>query len=213
MATQHSRIEGAKEMAQVFRQLPQALQRPVLESALRAGGKIVVEDAERRLGEGKSTLSLRRHGITPATRPFTVSRSPARAAETAQLLVKPSKGWFVLMFREFGTKAHRIVPRVSTASGARSALKGRATRRIGALGVARARVLANVATGQVFGPSVAHPGQKARPFLGPAIASSAGTALEEIGRALGRAIEARAKRLAGSFAKSGLATSRLARGK
>lgn len=72
----------------------------------------------------------------------------------------------------------------------------------------RAKVLADKETGQVFGVTVHHPGMTARPFVRPALDRTAETAIRVIGEEMGkRAVKAAAK-LAGSFAKSGLAKRR-----
>lgn len=91
--------------------------------------------------------------------------------------------------RASGALANSIVARKDKTAGASAAVK---------IGPTRKRFYGLFAE---FGTST----QPAKPWLRPAFETTKGEALNRIGKALGRNIEKAAIRLAGSFAKSGLA--------
>lgn len=97
-------------------------------------------------------------------------------------LIGPHKSKWYLTFREFGTKAHTVKVRRRS----------------------DAKVLANPLTGETFGASVEHPGQRAKPFLRPAFDNNINKTFDAIGKRLGENIEKGAAKLAGKFGKSGL---------
>ncbi len=115
-----------------------------------------------------------------------VRRARTSTRQRPRLIVGNHKDAFFLAFREEGTAPHRIKPR---ARGG-------------------ARALADRDTGQFFGSEVMHPGEPARPWLRTAVDANINTAINATGKALGRSIERAAVKLAGRFAKSGLAARR-----
>ena len=169
-----TRLTGTREMERVLKGLPQKVRGKVLASAARAGAQVVRKEAELRLGGEKGDIIVRKVGTRDKRKPTFKGGVTIR--------VGPPKDKFFLLFREFGSAAHAIVSR----------------RRRGST------VLAEAPGGEVFGPTVQHPGQPPRPFLRPAFDQTKGKALAAIGKSMGRGIEREATKLAGSFAKSGL---------
>ena len=176
-----TRLTGAREMERVLKQLPVKVRGKVLASAARAGAQVVRKEAVSRLGGDKADIITRKVGARDKNRPTFKGGVTIR--------VGPPAKKFFLLFREFGTASHEL-PKEST------------RRRRGTT------VLADAPSGEVFGASVQHPGQPPRPFLRPAFDQTKGKALAAIGKSMGRGIEREAKKLAGSFAKSGLGAKR-----
>ncbi len=176
-----SRIVGAKEMSRLLKQIPRELQEKVVLAGLRGGANVWRKAAAQNLSS--AGVTGRSIGVKQLV---VVRRARTSTSKRPRLIVGNHKDAFFLAFREEGTAPHRIAPRPRGG----------------------ARALADRDTGQFFGSEVMHPGEPARPWLRTAIDANINTAINAIGKALGRSIERAAVKLAGRFAKSGLAARR-----
>ena len=201
---QLSRIVGAREMARVLKQLPDEIRKRALATAARAGARVIQAEATARFrvsGAGTDRL-------------LQITAQRGSNANAVTFAVTPTKKKWFLRFLEFGTRPHVIKP----GRKARRALAQKFGSRLGRQIAKRTNsdaqgVLANIATGQIFGRIVHHPGIAARHPLESAVNDKAQEAIDAMGKTLGPAIERAAKKLAGSFAKSGMAKSKFARGR
>ena len=171
-------LSGTKELEAVLKQLPKEIGIKVLAKATRAGAAVVKKDADARL----ESSGVSKRGGRKGKPALGIVRDRKGTASVTFLLGIHKSRWY-LIFREFGTAPHKIM-------------------------VKRAEVLGSAATGRIFGTEVDHPGQRARPFMRPAIDSKADDALLAMGRVMGKETEKAALKLAGRFRNSGLARKR-----
>ncbi|TKS58778.1 MAG: hypothetical protein EWM72_02778 [Nitrospira sp.] len=150
-------IEGMKDLklrVRTLRKFPQAS----LKRAVRAAGRVVRDEARRRAPR-----------LTGFSRTKIVTRDRrGQSREEAIVQVGFRRVAFYLRFAETGAKAHRI-----TAGSTRRVIDPK-TRAIISKQTRTQRARLVIRTGglRVFRWAVAHPGVRARPFLGPALEST-----------------------------------------
>lgn len=161
-----TKFKGGRELSQFLDSLPDKLARSALRSALRAGAKVIKEEAEKNAsvqdGELRDSLKL----TTKAKRDGTVS-----ATVYTRL--------FYAKFVEFGTAAHWIKVRDKDRPG-RMTRRGFKKYSIGTIN----RMAKNgslVIGGNFIGASVTHPGAQAKPFMRPALDAKASEAVRAVG--------------------------------
>lgn len=163
------KIPGAREVDKVLSSLPKRLARKVLLQALRAGAKPMLEDARNGIAVDSG---LTRKDVKIRAIPASESKAPsvAIAGSTSK------KGMaYKMRFLEYGTAPHVI----------------KMSRK-------RKKVLANKATGEVFGTIIHHPGTPAKPFLRPAFDNNIERSISITGKELGLRIEEEATKLRGN---------------
>ena len=187
-------VLGLKEFEAALRSLPASLTEDVLVDVLKAGGQEIRQVAQ--------ALTADDHELSVSIVVRKANKRQLRAGTGAVVVALKSKpgGWRG-HFREFGTSPHLI-----WAKGAKGAIDKAARRMLRKLnkqsrasgGPSKALV---TATGQVLGPVVHHPGQRARPFLRPAAATAFPAAVEAIRKRLGVTIVKAAERAHKGFAR------------
>lgn len=199
------KLEGAKEFANLLKNLPMEMERSAVYSGLRGAALPVKKAVQRKApiyqGKGhasRTTSTWANTGSNVSVLPGTLKRSITIRKNPKQklgVLVGPGRAFYA-MFLEWGAKAHKIEPmglrpvrfpkRVS--SEQRAALRGKAP-----------RMLADYTTGRFFGKKVNHPGVKKRPFLGPALQESKQEMVTAFGRSLASAINRNADKWLGKY--------------
>lgn len=164
------RIDGLAELREACKQLPKNIENNIMRGALRAGGKVIADEARRRVPvrSGQLQASIRvsvrpaPQGITASVKAgdrFRVFKGKGTATKAPYRTKRAGGGFdyhapFYAHFVEFGTKPHIIKPK-------------------------RGKRLAFVVASKVVAvPIVRHPGTKPRPFLGPAFDAKWREALE-----------------------------------
>lgn len=158
MALMH--VQGLAELQRAMHALPAKLEGNLVRGALRAGSKVIVDDAQRRVPVASGKL---RDSIRATVR---INRRAGRveAAITAgRRTAGKAAPWYARLVEQ-GTQRHRILPR-------------------------KARALALAAGGRPV-VAVDHPGARARPFMAPALQTKAGAALDAFAAYLRRRIPA-----------------------
>lgn len=169
------KVEGLKELNKALKQLGPRAARNALRASIRAGGRVVVSDARKRLPPQYDTL--KRSLSVKVNR----QRSPYEiTAEVGPTTGKSAKydGWYAHLV-EFGVAPHEITPKtkqvmVDAATSGRSG----ATQ-----------------FGTVFGKKVQHPGVPAKPFLTPAFEQNKRAIIEAQRKKLWEAIRKQAAKL------------------
>ena len=167
-----SQLKGGPELVKFLSELPDKIQRNLMRGALRAGAKVVAEEAK-----------LRIHPVTGLTaKSIGVSTGRRNGMITAKVRTK-GPGAYKAPFLEFGTAPHWITARgakVPTASGRAVSVRtlNRAAR-ITADGDKERHAL--VINGQFVGQMIAHPGARPHPFMRPALDAKADEAVEAMG--------------------------------
>jgi HK97 gp10 family phage protein len=91
-------ITGAKELAKMLNELPIKLERNIMRAALRAGAKVIADEAKQQVSvvSGELKRSIR-----------TSSNSKKGVVEANAVVGRKKQGWYAT-FVEFGTAAHPI---------------------------------------------------------------------------------------------------------
>jgi HK97 gp10 family phage protein len=193
-----SGLTGARELKAVLDAMPGEIRKGVLRRATLAGAEVVRQAAEDRapVRIGGPAIRIGKKGRASGGRfrePGFLADHMKKQVDRAEssndrivTKVGPSKDAFYGMFLEFGRQAHGVRDKVRRGGrGKKGAARGLFWTR---------------AVGQMR----AVPAMSARPFLGPAFESVQQRALDRMGEALGKGIDAAAKKLAGRYARSGL---------
>lgn len=161
MAAAGVKVTGLKELALLMQQLPEKIERNVMRGALRAGAKVLEEEALRHVPVDSGDLR----------KSLKVSTRNKQGTVTARL----STNVFYARWVEYGTGAHWIsvnpedAPKRLTRGGVK------------AVSVATLNDKAksgSLKIGENFvGASVAHPGAKPQPFMRPALDAKSGEAI------------------------------------
>lgn len=168
MATTLMKFKGGAELAKALQELPVKIERNIMRSALRAGAKVVLDEAKRNINDRSGDLS----------RSLRVSTRSRRGEVTATLKAGDREAYYAHMV-EFGTAAHFI-------SVSDEAKPSRLTRRgIKNYGIGTINKMVNAGSlvigGNFVGASVSHPGAKPNPFMRPAIDEKQGEAIVAVG--------------------------------
>lgn len=139
-------LKGGRELQAFLNSLPAKMEASIMRAALRAGAKVVLEDAKERLTANGSVDSAKlRDSLRVSTR-----------SRRGQVSATIKTSVYYARFVEFGTQQHEIKPR----------------RR-------KSLFLAGVAR-----EAVKHPGAGDKPFMRPALDTSAPQALAAVGDAI-----------------------------
>lgn len=160
------KFKGGRELAAFLDSLPDKLARSALRSALRAGAKVIMEEAKNNVSVQDGHLRNSMKLTTKASRDGTVSASVYTRL-------------FYAKFVEFGTVAHWIKVRDKDRPG-RMTRRGFRKYSIGTLNRMAQRG-SLVIGGNFIGASVVHPGAQAKPFLRPALDAKAADAVRAVG--------------------------------
>lgn len=151
------RVKGLKELNSFLQQLPAKLEANVLRGALREGAKVVQADAKARVPKdtGRIAESIR---VTTGLKNGRVTAKVLAGGRSGAKQIMQRKGGglrvgyqqaFYAMWVEYGTAAHKIVPRNG----------------------------GFLSFGGIFTKSVEHPGTQPRPFMRPALEANAQAAV------------------------------------
>jgi len=169
LRTGGARLVGAEEIERRLARLAEGVRFEILRDGLAAGAEIIRNSAARRVADQPELAAALATKVT--------TTSAGRAVALIGLeKVKTRSGFSVIplgYWREFGTKAHEIV--------ASKFKRGRRRRKGTPTGETK-RVLASPTA--IFGPRVAHPGLRPRPFLGPAFEEDGSHALHVMGQTI-----------------------------
>lgn len=143
-------IGGGEELDRLLQTLPTKIEKNILRAALRAGGVVLRNEAKQKVPQDNGDL-LRSIRITSR-----VQRGQVQIGVKAG----NAKAYYANMV-EYGTKPHFI--KVDDRDRGRGKKKGS----LASIGTVNRRVLQIGAN--FIGPSVHHPGSRARPFMRPAV--------------------------------------------
>jgi hypothetical protein len=165
------KTEGFKELDEILKTMPDNLAKKALKKSVADGIRVIRDQAAVNVGKPKSAFSVS-------------AKLNKKTGYMAQALLGLSKKSWALLFKETGTKLHKIEAGKATARRiARYAKKGRTY-----TGGQPARILADKGKGIVFGKSV-EVSQAAKPFLAPAFDSKYEAALGKMKEVLGEQID------------------------
>lgn len=162
------RLKGGPELLQLLDQLPKNLERNVIRGGLRAGAKVIQQQAKANVPVKTGQLKC---AIGIGTR--------TDGAKLSSYVKLRGKGSYLGLFIEYGVAPHLILvsdadmPVRETRHGPRKASIGRVNKMLkrGSLKI-----------GENFvGPVVMHPGHAAKPFLRPALEQKAEEAVTVMG--------------------------------
>lgn len=148
-------IAGGKELQEFLRQLPKRVERNIMRAALRAGARVIANEAKKLApagDSGKLKKSLRTGSEFSKNKVEAYVRAGGRRSGAAK-----DKDAFYAQFVEFGTAAHQISPKN------KKKLKFRA--KDGSM---------------VTTKLVKHPGAKAQPFMRPALDAKGDAAIRAV---------------------------------
>lgn len=152
-------VKGLKELNKFLQDLPVKIEQNILGGALRAGGKVIEQEAKRQLQSNGSVISAQlRDSIRVSVRK---RRGKVRATIKAQG-DKNEAIWV-----EYGTAAHWITVKKEARPGR---ITRRGYRKVSIRTVNRMAKTGSLKIGTNFvGASVAHPGARAKPYMRPAL--------------------------------------------
>lgn len=161
-------VKGLKELQAFLDQLPAKMEANVMRSALRAGAKVILEEAKRNIAVKDGHL---RDSLEISTR--------MRLA-TATARIKTDL--YYAKWVEYGTAAHLIKmdEKDKPMRRTRRGLKAYSMKTINKM-INRGSL---VIGGHFVGPVVSHPGAAPKPFMRPALDSQAQAALVAVGEAI-----------------------------
>lgn len=140
-------IKGGKELQAFLNTLAPKIEQNIMRGALRAGAKVIAEEA-------KQNVSVKSGDLRDSIR---VGTKAKRGQVTATVKAGNKKAYYT-RFIEFGTAAHEIKPKD-----------------------AKSLFFAGM-----FGDLIAHPGNRAKPFMRPALDSKSNEAIEEVGKMISK---------------------------
>ena len=197
MAVQTTALLGLDDVKRALKELPRQLTKDVLVDALLAAAKPIVAQARlRSLDDPELSGAIVARKAT--------KRALRGGGGQVQIGIKRPVSSRA-HFREFGVSPHLI-----EATALQRVKRKRLRRQFGditygelarKLGTTATAVLANPATGVVFGPRVHHPGHAARPYLRPALAAAGDDAIRAFGVRIKAGVEKAAERAAGGFVR------------
>jgi HK97 gp10 family phage protein len=135
-------VKGLAELQKFLDTLPAKMEANVMRSALRAGANVVKDEAKNNVPVKSGLL---RDGLKVSTR--------SRKGVVTASVKATGKHAFIAKWIEFGTAAHRIVPKKAK----------------------------SLFFGGIFAEGVDHPGSSAKPFLRPALDNRAQEATVAVG--------------------------------
>ncbi|MFA5900348.1 MAG: HK97-gp10 family putative phage morphogenesis protein [Hyphomicrobium sp.] len=166
--TEFVNVKGFKELQTFLDQLPTKMEANVMRSALRAGAKVVLEEA-------KLQVPVKDSDLRKSLRISTRSRSGTVTASVKSDL-------YYAKWVEYGTAPHLIKvsdkdrPMRMTRHGPRK-ISMRTINKMIASG-------SLVIGGNFVGPMIKHPGAKPKPFMRPALDTKSNAALLAVGEAI-----------------------------
>lgn len=144
-------VTGLADLNRLLQQLPAKVEAKVLRGGLRAGAKVIADEAKRLCPESPPSATAKKYGATSGELRRSIRVSMRSRRGVVQAFVKAgNKRAFYAHMVEYGTARHWIKPK------SRKSLL-----------VARA-----------FREAVDHPGAKRRPFMRPALDSKSAAAIE-----------------------------------
>ena len=176
--TEFVHVKGFKELQAFLDALPKKIEANIMRSALRAGAREVLEKAKSNLS---SIGSVKSGALRDSLR---ISTGIKKGVVTAKLKSggDPAN---TAIWVEYGTAAHYIKvsdkdrPTRTKRNGTVKMVSMKTTNKMIASG-------SLVINGRFVGESVHHPGARPKPFLRPALDSSAGDVLRAVGESIKR---------------------------
>ena len=165
-------LKGGPELMKFLSDLPPKLAKNVMRGALRAGARVVANEAK-----------LRIHPITGLTaRSIGVSTGGRNGTITAKVRAK-GPGAYRAPWLEYGTAPHWIAARGAQipVSGGKTVSVATLNRAAKATAGGDAERHALLINGQFVGQLIAHPGAGKHPFMRPALDAKADEAIDAIG--------------------------------
>lgn len=135
-------VKGLSELQRFLDVLPAKIEQNIMRSALRAGANVVKDEAKNNVPVKSGLL---RDGLKVSTR--------SRRGVVSASVKATGKHAFVAKWVEFGTAAHRIVPKAAK----------------------------SLFFGGMFAEGIDHPGSNAKPFMRPALDNRAQDAIVAVG--------------------------------
>lgn len=162
MSARDEMLGGGAELDRLLQTLPAKMEKNIMRTALRAGAAVYLADVKQRIpaDEGDLRASAR------------VTTRGGRGGVSASVKVGNFKAYYA-NFVEFGTRPHYVkVSDADRGPGRGKGRKGTAGRQetLASIRTVNRRVLQIGAN--FVGPSVHHPGARARPFMRPAADAS-----------------------------------------
>lgn len=166
MSTTDHGIEGGRELDDLLRTLPEKMQKNVNRAGLRAGAVVLLDQV-------KQNIPVKSGNLRKTARISSRAKNGAVSVSVkAGGKVKGIDAWYARLV-EFGTRPHLV-----QVSEKDRGINGRTGRAVSVTTVNRRRSLMIGTT--LVGPSVQHPGSRARPFMRPAIDAKLPEALKAI---------------------------------
>lgn len=190
-----AKLEGAKEFANLLRNLPMELEKKAVLSAVRSGSTVVKKAVQRRapVYQGRGHARGKKTVFPGMLKRSIISRKDPK--EKLGMLVGAGRAWYAHLV-EWGAKAHQIVPKGLRAI--RFPKRMNAAQR-SAAHAAMPKALADYTRGVFFGKKVNHPGARKRPFMLPALQESQQALVAAFGRALASSIDREASKWLGKY--------------
>lgn len=156
-------VKGLAELQKLLDTLPVKVEKNIMRGALRAGAKVILEEA-------KSNVPIKTGDLRRSLRVST-------RAQRQRVSAKVSSGMPIARWVEFGTRAHYIHVEESERP-----LNKRLSRKFGrpihaGMTTVNRAIRSLKISGRFVGPTVHHPGAKPRPFLRPALDAKAQAAV------------------------------------
>lgn len=177
----HENIEGGRQLDELLRTLPEKMHKNINRAGLRAGAVVIKAEVDRQVPKNTGNLAKT---VRITSR---IKGTETTASVKAGGKYKGVDAWYARLV-ENGTRPHLV-----QVSAQDRGINRRTGNAISVTTINRQRSLK--IGGALVGPSVQHPGSKARPFMRPAADAALNPALE--------AIKARIKQL---LTKQGLNT-------
>lgn len=151
MADTQITIKGLADLNKLLQELPVKIETNILRGGLRAGAKVIADEAKRLCPQSVPSTVAKKYGATPGElmRSIRVSMRSRRGIVQATVKAGNYKAFYAHMV-EYGTAAHFIKP------------KNRKSLFIAGL----------------FSEAVSHPGAQRKPFMRPAMDSKAQAAIQ-----------------------------------
>lgn len=164
MASEVVKIHGLRELEKKLNALPERIEKNVVRGALRAGARVIANEAKALVPVEDGTLkkSIR-----------VSARVDRQAGQVRSKITAGNKEAFYAHMVEFGTAAHMIAPKQTAEPK---------------------KAIAFEVNGEgVVVSHASHPGAKEKPFMRPALDNKATAAVEAFAEYAGKRIEAEAK--------------------
>lgn len=158
MSTREESITGGAELDRLLQTLPVKMEKNVLRSGMRAGAAVFLEEVRQRIpaDSGQLRASAR------------VTTRSQRGQVSASVKVGNFVAWYA-RFVEYGTQAHYVkVSDIDRGRGRGIGRRGSANRRETLASIRTVNRRSLQIGANFIGPSVHHPGARAKPFMRPA---------------------------------------------